>query len=154
MNTKTTVILALGVLLFPVCLAHEPQAAEDLDEDLAAVPDVQDLKSEEIPEEPLPEKLEYAKGSVCGYCEYCSFCEQCKDCPCETSPSKPNCKMCKYCKYCKICDTICDTVCTPGGILDRFTGAIVNSLPTVDHNEVNQDIESVRSYINEKREEL
>ncbi|VDH93572.1 Hypothetical predicted protein [Mytilus galloprovincialis] len=127
------------------------------------------------------EKVEYAKGSVCGYCSYCKFCKLCeKDCPCETSASKPNCKMCKYCKYCNlcsaVCDTICqpgksvwinniilckycnlcsavcDTICQPGGILDKVSAAIVGALPSHDPDEINKDIDSVKEYIDRKDE--
>lgn len=101
------------------------------------------------------EQLDYAKGSVCGYCAYCKFCKLCdQDCPCETSPSKPNCKMCKYCKYCNLCSAVCDTICTPGGILDKVSASIVNALPSVDRGEVNSDIESVKTWIDKKKDEL
>ncbi|XP_013064824.2 sarcoplasmic reticulum histidine-rich calcium-binding protein-like [Biomphalaria glabrata] len=99
-----------------------------------------------------PAKVEYAKGSVCSYCSYCEFCKLCSDCPCETSKSKPNCKMCKYCKFCYLCDAFCDTVCTAGGILDRVSGAIVNSLPTFNKEEVDGDIDSVKDWIKRKDE--
>ncbi|XP_076441669.1 uncharacterized protein LOC143280840 isoform X2 [Babylonia areolata] len=101
------------------------------------------------------EQVDYAKGSVCGYCRYCKFCKLCdQDCPCETSASKPNCKMCKYCKYCKLCSAVCDTICTPGGILDRVSATVINSLPSVDHSEVNSDIDSVKTWIDRKKDEL
>ncbi|XP_076099565.1 uncharacterized protein LOC143069021 [Mytilus galloprovincialis] len=99
------------------------------------------------------EKVEYAKGSVCGYCSYCKFCKLCeKDCPCETSVSKPNCKMCKYCKYCNLCSAVCDTICQPGGILDKVSAAIVGALPSHDPDEINKDIDSVKEYIDRKDE--
>ncbi|XP_052106197.1 sarcoplasmic reticulum histidine-rich calcium-binding protein-like [Mytilus californianus] len=99
------------------------------------------------------EKVEYAKGSVCGYCSYCKFCKLCeKDCPCETSASKPNCKMCKYCKYCNLCSAVCDTICQPGGILDKVSAAIVSALPSHDPDEINKDIDSVKEYIDRKDE--
>lgn len=99
-------------------------------------------------------KLEYAKGSVCGYCDYCKFCKLCdKDCPCETSPTKPNCKMCKYCKFCYLCK-VCDTVCQPGGIIDKMSAALVNALPSHDPDEINKDIESVQTWIDKKKDEL
>lgn len=101
------------------------------------------------------EQIDYAKGSVCGYCEYCKFCKLCEeDCPCETSPKKPNCKMCKYCKYCNLCSAVCNTICTPGGILDRVSGAIVSALPTVNRVQVDSDIESVKTWIDKKKDEL
>ncbi|XP_033735069.1 sarcoplasmic reticulum histidine-rich calcium-binding protein-like [Pecten maximus] len=103
-----------------------------------------------------PETLDYAKGSVCGYCEYCQFCELCdSDCPCETSPSQPNCKMCKYCKFCYLCSAVCDTVCKPGGILDKVSSAIVSALPIHDKEEIDKDLDSVSDWIaKEKRDEL
>ncbi|KAL8615530.1 hypothetical protein ACOMHN_028193 [Nucella lapillus] len=101
------------------------------------------------------ENLDYAKGSVCGYCEYCKFCKLCdQDCPCETSARKPNCKMCKYCKYCYLCSAVCDTICTPGGIIDKVSASIVNALPSVDRTEVNSDIKSVKSWIDKEKDEL
>lgn len=102
-----------------------------------------------------PEKVEYAKGSVCGYCEYCKFCQLCeKDCPCETSPTKPNCKMCKYCKFCYLCSGVCDTICQPGGMIDKVSAAIVNALPSHDPDEINKDIKSVDDWIQKNKDEL
>ncbi|XP_041353769.1 sarcoplasmic reticulum histidine-rich calcium-binding protein-like [Gigantopelta aegis] len=108
-------------------------------------------------EEPVAEKkevdLDYAKGSVCGYCTYCKFCKLCdEDCPCETSASKPNCKMCKYCKYCYLCSAVCDTVCKPGGVIDKVSSAIINALPVADKDGIDEDINSVKGWIN--RDEL
>jgi len=100
------------------------------------------------------EKLDYAKGSLCGYCQYCAFCKLCNDdCPCETSASQPNCKMCKYCKFCYLCKA-CDAVCQPGGYIDTFTSAIVNAMPSFDKGQVDQDINSVKDWIDVKKEEL
>jgi len=102
-----------------------------------------------------PEKLEYAKGSVCGYCEYCKFCKLCdEDCPCETSPKRPNCDMCKYCKYCFLCKGFCNTICQPGGIIDKVSAAVVNSLPSFNKEEVDGDIESMKDWIAKKKDEL
>lgn len=102
-----------------------------------------------------PEKVDYAKGSVCGYCEYCKFCKLCeKDCPCETSPSKPNCKMCKYCKFCYLCSGVCDTICQPGGVIDKVSAAIVNALPSHDPEEINKDIKSVDDWMKKNKDEL
>ncbi|KAI0219088.1 hypothetical protein LSAT2_029271 [Lamellibrachia satsuma] len=99
--------------------------------------------------------VDYAKGSLCGYCRYCTFCELCdKDCPCEKSPSRPNCHMCKYCKYCFACK-VCDKVCQPGGILDRVTSKIVNSLTSVEappKDEVEKDLASVKKWVDAKEE--
>ncbi|XP_061174261.1 sarcoplasmic reticulum histidine-rich calcium-binding protein-like [Saccostrea echinata] len=101
------------------------------------------------------EKVDYAKGSVCGYCEYCKFCKLCdKDCPCETSPSKPNCKMCKYCKFCYLCSGVCDTICQPGGVIDKVSAAIVNALPSHDPEEINKDIKSVDDWMKKNKDEL
>ncbi|ESO93551.1 hypothetical protein LOTGIDRAFT_161657 [Lottia gigantea] len=99
------------------------------------------------------EQISYAKGSVCGYCSYCKFCKLCdKDCPCETSPSKPNCKMCKYCKYCYICSGVCDTICQPGGMIDKISAAIVNALPSFNKEEIEDDLESVKPWLDKKDE--
>lgn len=101
------------------------------------------------------EKLEYARGSVCRYCEYCKFCKLCdKDCPCEASASKPNCKMCKYCKYCYLCSAACNTFCKPGGIVDKVSAAILNSLPFHDQENIDKDIDSVKQWIDKKKDEL
>ncbi|KAL3873566.1 hypothetical protein ACJMK2_036664 [Sinanodonta woodiana] len=132
------VVLALLVFLNVVLSSEEPSSNVD-------------TKEEKIDDQ----KLEYAKGSVCGYCSYCKFCKLCdEDCPCETGPTRPNCKMCKYCKFCYLCSALCDTICTPGGILDRVSGSIVNSLPSYNKDEVDQDIDSVKTWIDKKRDEL
>lgn len=100
------------------------------------------------------EKLEYNKGSLCGYCDYCKFCKLCDlDCPCEKSPTKPNCHMCKYCKYCYLCK-VCDTVCQPGGIIDRVSAAVFNALPRYNKDEIDKDIDGVQPWIDRKKEEL
>lgn len=102
------------------------------------------------------EVVDYAKGSMCQHCHYCEFCPLCDEqCPCETGPGKPACKMCKYCKYCKLC-RLCDTICQPGGILDKVSAAIVNSLDFSEYNkeEVEEDLDSVKHWIDKKREEL
>lgn len=107
-----------------------------------------DLKQEEV------EKMEYHKGSLCGYCDYCKFCKLCDlDCPCETSPTKPNCHMCKYCKYCYLCK-VCDTVCQPGGIIDRVSASIFNALPRYNKEEIDKDIDNVQTWIDKKKDEL
>lgn len=117
-------------------------------------------KDKDVPAEgdadPLDEqKLEYAKGSVCNYCEYCVFCKLCDDdCPCQTSATKPNCHMCKYCKFCYLCSALCDTVCKPGGLVDTFSAAIVNSLPSFNKAEIDDDLEGAKRWIDQKREEL
>ncbi|XP_046381337.1 sarcoplasmic reticulum histidine-rich calcium-binding protein-like [Haliotis rufescens] len=109
----------------------------------------EDKKEAEVDEE----TLDYAKGSVCGYCTYCKFCKLCDaDCPCEKSASKPNCKMCKYCKFCYLCSAMCDTVCKPGGVLDTVSAAIVNALPSVNKEEVQDDLDSVKPWIDRKDE--
>ncbi|KAK3580372.1 hypothetical protein CHS0354_001487 [Potamilus streckersoni] len=132
------IVLTLMVFLSAVLSSDEPASNAD-------------TKEEQIDEG----KLEYAKGSVCGYCSYCKFCKLCdEDCPCETSPTKPNCKMCKYCKFCYLCSALCDTICTPGGILDRVSATIVNSLPSYNKDEVDQDIDSVKTWIDRKKDEL
>ncbi|KAK3093156.1 hypothetical protein FSP39_012021 [Pinctada imbricata] len=128
---STLSIIAFSFVLLSVCLADDE--AEKVDET----------------------KLSYAKGSVCGYCDYCKFCKLCdEDCPCETSPTKPNCKMCKYCKFCYLCSGFCDTLCQPGGILDKVSAAIVNALPSHDPQEVEKDISSVKDWIDRKKDEL
>jgi len=100
------------------------------------------------------EELEYQKGSLCGYCVYCKFCKLCDvDCPCEKGPTKPNCHMCKYCRYCYLCK-VCDTVCQPGGIIDRVTSKIFNSIPKVNREEVDSDIDGVKTWIDKKKDEL
>ncbi|XP_025105245.1 sarcoplasmic reticulum histidine-rich calcium-binding protein-like [Pomacea canaliculata] len=101
------------------------------------------------------QEVGYAKGSLCGYCTYCKFCKLCDhDCPCETSQSKPNCKMCKYCKFCYLCSAFCDTICKPGSIIDTVSSAIVNALPSFNREEVDGDIESVKTWIEKKKDEL
>ncbi|KAK3803794.1 hypothetical protein RRG08_026029 [Elysia crispata] len=107
-------------------------------------------------DEPLdPEKVEYAKGSVCQYCSYCKFCKLCdQDCPCKKSKTQPNCDMCKYCKFCYLCSAFCDTVCSAGGILDRVSASIVNSLPSFNKEEVDGDIDAVKYWIDKKKDEL
>ncbi|KAK7104419.1 sarcoplasmic reticulum histidine-rich calcium-binding protein-like [Littorina saxatilis] len=146
MNSFKITALFMLALAFMVCDVTSGDAGDTKD----ATP-VPPEPAEDVPQE----KVDYAKGSVCGYCTYCKFCELCDaDCPCETSRSKPNCKMCKYCKYCYLCSAICDTICTPGGILDRVSGSIVNSLPSVNHDEVDSDIESVKTWIDHKKDEL
>jgi xanthine dehydrogenase iron-sulfur cluster and FAD-binding subunit A len=137
-------------------------SSEEAFDEAAAIQDapevlpVEDVTVEEKTAVPVDEeRVEYARGSVCGYCTYCKFCKLCdKDCPCETSHSKPNCHMCKYCKYCNLCSALCDTICTPGGILDRVSGAIVNSLPSFNKDEVDGDIANVQHWIEKKRDEL
>ncbi|XP_074652615.1 uncharacterized protein LOC141906988 [Tubulanus polymorphus] len=111
-----------------------------------------EIRDEEATPTVDDQSLQYAKGSACNYCDYCKFCKLCdKDCPCETSPQRPNCKMCKYCKFCYLCK-ICDTICQPGGLVDRVTAKIVNALPTYNKDEVDKDIDSVRYWINKKDE--
>ncbi|CAL1541840.1 unnamed protein product [Lymnaea stagnalis] len=137
--------LALVVLL-TTALA----SSQDLSDEPTV--EVDDTSKTESTTEVDPDKIEYAKGSVCTYCSYCEFCKLCDDCPCETSKTKPNCKMCKYCKFCYLCDAFCNTVCTAGGILDRVSGAIVNSLPSFNKDEVEDDIDSVKDWIKKKDE--
>ncbi|XP_062574132.1 sarcoplasmic reticulum histidine-rich calcium-binding protein-like [Saccostrea cucullata] len=135
MELNTRYFLLLGFLaLFSLSLAAESGSEE---------------------EKVDPVKVDYAKGSVCGYCEYCKFCKLCeKDCPCETSPSKPNCKMCKYCKFCYLCSGVCDTICQPGGVIDKVSAAIVNALPSHDPEEINKDIKSVDDWMKKNKDEL
>ncbi|BFZ12070.1 hypothetical protein BsWGS_15109 [Bradybaena similaris] len=136
----------LVVLVVKLSDAH----SED-DDESHATPDEDSAVSEPVDEE----KVEYARGSFCGYCAYCKFCKLCDvDCPCRRSKSKPNCHMCKYCKYCYLCSAFCDTICTPGGVLDRVSGAIVNTLPSFSKDEVEGDIESVKTWIDQKKDEL
>ncbi|KAL5008295.1 hypothetical protein ScPMuIL_013876 [Solemya velum] len=112
-----------------------------------------DLHSEDVGVD--DSKLDYAKGSICSYCDYCKFCKLCdEDCPCETSAKKPNCRMCKYCKYCYLCSALCDTVCKPGGIVDKVSAAIVNALPSFNQEEVDTDIHDMKEWINLKKDEL
>jgi hypothetical protein len=100
------------------------------------------------------EVLEYHKGSLCGYCTYCKFCRLCEvDCPCEVGPRKPNCHMCKYCKYCYMC-RVCDTICQPGGIIDRVTARLFNTLPQYNTDEIDKDIDGVKSWIDKTKDEL
>ncbi|XP_045170098.1 sarcoplasmic reticulum histidine-rich calcium-binding protein-like [Mercenaria mercenaria] len=117
-----------------------------------------DANTQEMEQEKVEvdsEKLEYAKGSLCGYCDYCKFCKLCEeDCPCEKSPTKPNCHMCKYCKFCYLCSGVCNTICQPGGIIDKVSAAFVNALPSYNKEEVDGDIEGVKSWINQKKDEL
>ncbi|KAK7469624.1 hypothetical protein BaRGS_00036353 [Batillaria attramentaria] len=135
---KTALILCVCFAAIGVC-----GAADETPEAEAEVPEVTE------------DEVEYAKGSLCGYCEYCKFCKLCdEDCPCETSPTKPNCKMCKYCKYCSMCSAFCDTICKPGGIVDRVSASIISALPTFNRKEVDSDINSVKSWIDKKKDEL
>ncbi|KAK2156485.1 hypothetical protein LSH36_212g03042 [Paralvinella palmiformis] len=118
----------ISVMLLLVVNAEE-SAQKEADENLVEVDE---------------EKLDYAKGSVCGYCQYCEFCTLCdKDCPCEVSPTKPNCHMCKYCKFCYLCSAVCDTICQPGGFVDKVTASIINALPSHNQKEVESDIKTV-----------
>lgn len=143
MDTKSALLVGLTLaLVAAVRCEDEPtvdsnaQAADDLD------PDVD------------PEVIEYRKGSLCSYCTYCKFCRLCeKDCPCETGPKKPNCHMCKYCKFCYMC-RVCDTVCQPGGIVDRVTSRLFHTLPQFNKDEVDKDIDGVKSWIDKTKEEL
>ncbi|CAG5130522.1 unnamed protein product [Candidula unifasciata] len=158
------------LLILLVVLAVKLSNADSEDEE-AHNDDTSDSAS--VANEPVDEeKVEYARGSVCGYCTYCKvICKylfflllilyniECslmcdKDCPCERSKTKPNCHMCKYCKYCYLCSAFCDTICTPGGVLDRVSGAIVNSLPSFSKEEVEEDIASVKTWIEQKKDEL
>lgn len=115
--------------------------------------DHDDDGDKELPPEET-EKLEYHKGSLCGYCDYCKFCKLCDaDCPCEKSPTQPNCHMCKYCKFCYLCK-VCDTVCQPGGIIDRISASIFNALPRYNKDEIDKDIDGVKTWIDKKKDEL
>ncbi|KAH9519614.1 hypothetical protein Btru_003138 [Bulinus truncatus] len=144
---KYFTFFCLVLIAYPAMVYSEDESDEQA-EDSDNVVDPPSNEEAEVD----PVKIEYAKGSVCTYCSYCEFCKLCKDCPCETSKSKPNCKMCKYCKFCYLCDAFCDTVCTAGGILDRVSGAIVNSLPSFNKEEVDGDIDSVKDWIKRKEE--
>ncbi|KAH3854452.1 sarcoplasmic reticulum histidine-rich calcium-binding protein-like [Dreissena polymorpha] len=132
------VCLLICVLCFQHCSATEKTE------------NVEEKKEEKVDDK----KLEYAKGSLCGYCEYCAFCKLCDEqCPCESSPKQPNCHMCKYCKFCYLCK-VCDSICQPGGIIDTVTAAMVNALPSVNRDEVDKDIEGAKSWIDAKKDEL
>ncbi|XP_013390384.1 sarcoplasmic reticulum histidine-rich calcium-binding protein [Lingula anatina] len=143
-SNKSTFLLIIFILstFFVVGLAKD-----DKKEDEAQSKEAENVKVDE-------EKLKYAKGSLCNYCDYCKFCKLCdEDCPCETSPSQPNCHMCKYCKFCHLCK-VCDSICQPGGIIDRVTAALVNALPHHDPEEINKDIDGVKEWIDRKKDEL
>ncbi|XP_064601833.1 sarcoplasmic reticulum histidine-rich calcium-binding protein-like [Liolophura sinensis] len=135
MGKSTVILLSIGMFVFCMSFVICDDKTDDVNMD--------------------DETLEYAKGSVCGYCSYCKFCKLCdEDCPCDTSPSQPNCKMCKYCKYCYLCKGVCDTICKPGGIVDKVSAAIVNSLPYANRDEIDKDIDSVKSWIDKTKDEL
>ncbi|XP_029643130.1 sarcoplasmic reticulum histidine-rich calcium-binding protein [Octopus sinensis] len=135
--------------LFLVCLLNLIKAEADVKEQSSEAKDT----AEKVQVD--DEKIEYARGSVCGYCEYCKFCSLCdKDCPCLVSPQKPNCEMCKYCKYCYLCSAVCDTFCKPGGYVDKVSAAIISALPFHDTKEINKDIHSMKKWIDKTKEEL
>lgn len=122
--------------------------------DEGAVADVEETKESNNTPQLDEEELEYHKGSLCGYCTYCKFCKLCeRDCPCEKGPTKPNCHMCKYCKFCYLCK-MCDTVCQPGGIIDRVTSTLFNALPRYNKDDIDKDIEGVKGWIDKSKEEL
>jgi len=103
------------------------------------------------------EKVDYAKGSLCKYCEHCKFCKLCDEqCPCEVGPGRPACNMCKYCKYCYLCSPVCDTICKPGGLIDRVTAAVVNNLPSlnIDFDAADSEIQAAKPHIEKKKTEL
>jgi len=142
MSRDRVLLLALLATSLCLCVSHEDHADEEEGEHETGGEDVN------------TEELEYHKGSLCGYCVYCKFCKLCDvDCPCEKGPTKPNCHMCKYCRYCYLCK-VCDTVCQPGGIIDRVTSKIFNSLPKINRDEVDSDIDGVKTWIDKKKDEL
>ncbi|GFS12540.1 sarcoplasmic reticulum histidine-rich calcium-binding protein-like [Elysia marginata] len=145
--TPVPVLLVVMMMAVFITRGHCAESEED-----PATVTVEESESDE----PLDqEKMEYAKGSVCQYCSYCKFCKLCdQDCPCEKSKTKPNCDMCKYCKFCYLCSAFCDTVCSAGGILDRVSASIVNSLPSFNKDEVDEDIDAVKYWIDKKKDEL
>ncbi|XP_028821810.1 sarcoplasmic reticulum histidine-rich calcium-binding protein-like isoform X1 [Denticeps clupeoides] len=66
----------------------------------------------------------YHTGSLCGVCSVCEHCSNCDKCPCKEGEMSPLCHHCQLCPVCSICPAVCDTVCTPGGFIDEFTGLI------------------------------
>ncbi|XP_070577987.1 sarcoplasmic reticulum histidine-rich calcium-binding protein-like [Ptychodera flava] len=144
--TRTTSLAGVAlVVLLALCAERSVVVLAD-DVDSSA------KKTEDAKEQPKEDESQlhslYAEGSLCGYCEYCRFCDLCKkDCPCETSPSKPNCHMCKYCKFCYLCSGVCDTVCTPGGVIDLISSSIYRNIPKLDLLQLTDDIDSVKDYL-------
>lgn len=49
---------------------------------------------------------------------------------------------------------MCDTICQPGGMIDKVSAAIVNALPSHDPDEINKDIKSVDDWIQKNKDEL
>ncbi|ESO01936.1 hypothetical protein HELRODRAFT_161142 [Helobdella robusta] len=159
-------------------LAESPDAEYGGDlksaEEGAAGEEEMDLSKEQDPE------MEYKKGSLCGYCTYCKFCKMCdRDCPCTKSPTRPNCDLCKYCKYCYLCKLACDTFCQPGGYVDRYTSLLFRNflekslialtfkmiqvtqflipfskLPYYDKEEIDNDLNKVKDWIDKNKDEL
>lgn len=146
-NTRKFLTITVFSVFLLICIQFQHISCETKDANVAdETKEEEDVKVDE-------KTLQYAKGSACKYCEYCKFCKLCdEDCPCETSPSQPNCHMCKYCKFCYLCKGVCDTVCQPGGIIDRVSAAIVNALPSHDPEEINKDLDSVKAWIDKKDE--
>ena len=63
----------LAVICFHIAICGA--SSEESDDVVAPIDDVVAPPNDDLPgEEVQPEKLEYAKGSLCGYCTYCEVC--------------------------------------------------------------------------------
>jgi len=124
----------------PVVEPQEEESAKQEEEKVA------DSSTEEV-------ESDYKEGSVCSYCKSCKNCDKdfCStQCPCQDKENVEQCQKCGNCRYCSLCDTVCKTVCNPGGFLDSFTGSIYNMLPSFSSKpKTEEDMEKTKDFIKE-----
>ncbi|KAJ4940194.1 hypothetical protein JOQ06_026503 [Pogonophryne albipinna] len=101
-------------------VAEEGETAEGDDD----ADEVTDAANETI-EEPATVLLQYRSGSLCSVCTICEHCStDCEKCPCEDDDESDHCEQCQDCSSCYICPLLCDTICSPGGLVDELTGTL------------------------------
>ncbi|KAM6951231.1 uncharacterized protein FYW47_014758 [Aplochiton taeniatus] len=79
-------------------------------------------------EEAVDVPQQFHSDSLCGVCTICAHCKSCNNCPCEEGDESVHCSHCDGCSYCYLCPVLCDTICTPGGLVDELTGSLFGAI--------------------------
>ncbi|KAL7372510.1 hypothetical protein ABVT39_017662 [Epinephelus coioides] len=114
-----------------VAEAEEGLHARDVEEVVAEEDELEDedTANETTEEEPADDILEYRSGSLCSVCSICEHCSKnCDQCPCEDGDESEHCEICQECSSCYICPILCDTICTPGGLVDELSGSLFQTV--------------------------
>lgn len=96
--------------------------------DVSTGDDAAEVEDDVTEEEPVADLLQFQPGSLCSVCSICDHCSKnCDNCPCEDGDESEQCEHCQECSSCYLCPLLCDTICTPGGLIDELTGSLFQS---------------------------